>query len=160
MQSRQIEAFRAVMLTGAMTAAAETIHITQPAVSRLIRDLEAEIGIRLFERRGKLLAPTAEAKALFAEVERSFIGLAQIHAVADDIRLGRIGSLRPAMLPAMAAGFAPRFVAKFCRARPSLKVIIDGIPSPSVRDQVLAGEFRSGDQRVSVSADRSDGYST
>lgn len=143
-QTRQIEAFRAVMLTGAMTAAAETMHITQPAVSRLIRDLEAEIRIRLFERGGKLLVPTAEAKAFFAEVERSFIGLAQIHAIADDIRMGRVGSLRLAMLPAMAAGFAPRFVAKFCRARPSLSVVIDGMPSSSVRDQVLAGEFDLG----------------
>ena len=143
-QSRQIEAFRAVMLTGAMTAAAETMHITQPAVSRLIRDLEAEIRIRLFERGGKLLVPTAEAKALFAEVERSFIGLAQIHAIADDIRVGRVGSLRLAMLPAMAAGFAPRFVAKFCGTRPNLSVVIDGMPSASVRDQVLAGEFDLG----------------
>jgi len=47
-QSRQIEAFRAVMLTGAMTAAAAAIHVTQPAISRLVRDLEAELGLPCF----------------------------------------------------------------------------------------------------------------
>lgn len=49
---RQIEAFRAVLSTGTMTAAADLMGITQPAISRLIRDLEAEIGIALFERAG------------------------------------------------------------------------------------------------------------
>jgi hypothetical protein len=43
-QSRQIEAFRAVMLTGAMTNAAEMIQVSQPAVSRLVRDLEHQLG--------------------------------------------------------------------------------------------------------------------
>jgi DNA-binding transcriptional LysR family regulator len=143
-QSRQIEAFRAVMLTGAMTAAAETIHVTQPAVSRLIRDLEAELGLALFQRRGNRVLPTPEARALLIEVERSFVGLGQIRAFAGDIRSGRGGMLRIAVLPAMATGFAPRFVAKFCRERPNLKVSIYGLPSPAIRDRVTTGELDLG----------------
>jgi len=143
-QSRQIEAFRAVMLTGAMTAAAETIHVTQPAVSRLIRDLEAELGLALFQRRGNRVVPTAEAHALLVEVERSFVGLRQINAFAGDIRSGRGGTLRIAVLPAMAAGFAPRFIADFCRGRPNLKVSIYGLPSPTIRDRVTGGDLDLG----------------
>lgn len=143
-QSRQIEAFRAVMLTGSMTTAAEAIHVTQPAVSRLVRDLEYETGLALFHRRGNTVVPTAEAHALLAEVERSFIGLAQIRAFADDLRSGRGGSLRIAALPAMAAGFLPRFVANFCRGRPNLKVAINGLPSSVVRDSVAAGRVDIG----------------
>jgi DNA-binding transcriptional LysR family regulator len=143
-QGRQIEAFRAVMLRGTMTSAAGAIHVTQPAISRLIRDFEAEVGMRLFERRGKQLLPTAEAQALFIEVERAFIGLDRIQSVADDIRAGRASTLRLAVLPAMASGYAPRFVAKFCNERPNLKVIIDGISSPQVRERVLSGEYDVG----------------
>jgi DNA-binding transcriptional LysR family regulator len=88
-----------------MTAAAEAIHVTQPAVSRLIRDLEQELGLALFHRRGNALIPTTEANALLTEVERSFIGMAQIRAFADDLRSGRHASLRIGVLPAMAAGF-------------------------------------------------------
>jgi DNA-binding transcriptional LysR family regulator len=143
-QSRQIEAFRAVMLRGTMTSAAAEIHVTQPAISRLIRDLEAELGMRLFERRGKLLLPTAEAQALFIEVERAFTGLDRIRSLAEDIRAGRASTLRLAVLPAMAAGYAPRFVAKFCNERPNLKVTIDGLPSPNVRERVLSGEYDMG----------------
>ncbi len=140
-QSRQIEAFRAVMRTGGMTAAAEMIHVTQPAVSRLIRDLEREVGLILFHRRGNLVSPTAEAQALLAEVERLFIGLDQVQDFADDLRSGRGGSLRIAALPAMSTGFLPRFVAKFCRDRPQINVVLEGLSSPAIRDRVCAGQF-------------------
>jgi DNA-binding transcriptional LysR family regulator len=142
--SRQVEAFRAVMLTGAMTAAAEIIHVTQPAVSRLIRDLEAEIGLALFHRRGNLVVPTAQAQALLTEVERSFVGLNQIRAFADDLRTGQGGTLRVAALPAVAAGFLPRFIAKFSRERPRVSVLMDGLSSAAIRDGVVAGAFDLG----------------
>lgn len=143
-QSRQIEAFRAVMITGSMTSAAQTIHVTQPAISRLIRDLEAELSLTLFQRHGTSVTPTAEAESLLVEVERHFIGLGQIRSVADDIRTGRRASLRVAALPAMAAGFAPRFVAAFCRSRPNLKVSIEGLSSNAIRDGVAAGDYDVG----------------
>jgi DNA-binding transcriptional LysR family regulator len=141
---RQIEAFRAVMLTGAMTAAAEIIHVTQPAVSRLIRDLEAELELALFHRRGNLVVPTAQAQALLVEVERSFIGLSQIRAFAKDLRNGQGGSLKVAALPALANGFLPRFVAKFSRERPRLSIMLDGLPSQVIRDRVVSGQLDIG----------------
>jgi DNA-binding transcriptional LysR family regulator len=143
-QSRQLEAFRAVMLTGAMTTAGNMINVTQPAVSRLVRDLEIKLGFTLFHRRGNLVVPTAEAYALLEEVKRSYVGLDQIHDFARDLRAGRGGSLRVAALPAMAAGFIPRFVAAFCRARPQLKVSVDGLPSTMIREHVVAGRYEIG----------------
>ena len=143
-QGRQLEAFRAVMRTGAMTAAAESIHVTQPAVSRLVRDLERELGLTLFLRRGNLVLPTAEARAMLLEVDRLFTGVNQIRDYAQDLRTGRGGSLRIAALPAMATGFLPRFVATFCRDRPKLKIVVEGLSSPIIRDQLTAGLFDIG----------------
>ena len=51
MNYRQIEAFEAVMKTGSTTLAGKLLFITQPAVSRLIIELEAELGFKLFERK-------------------------------------------------------------------------------------------------------------
>ncbi|GAU81759.1 LysR family transcriptional regulator [Bosea sp. BIWAKO-01] len=49
LSSRQVEAFRPVMMTGRMTAAAEAFAVTQPTVSRLIHDFEMVLGTSLFE---------------------------------------------------------------------------------------------------------------
>ncbi|CAM3148072.1 regulatory helix-turn-helix protein, lysR family [Paracoccus aminovorans] len=60
---RQIEAFRAIIESGSVTAAAELLFLTQPSVSRLLADLEAELGFALFARIGRSLTPTPEADA-------------------------------------------------------------------------------------------------
>ncbi|WP_296571086.1 LysR family transcriptional regulator [Phreatobacter sp.] len=153
MFDRQLEAFRAVMMTGGMTAGAEVLHVTQPAVSRLIRDLEYNLKIRLFERRGNQLSPTPEAVALLAEVERSYLGLEHVKAFAADLRSARAGSLRVAALPALALGFLPFLMARFRATRPGLAVQIDGIPSHLVLDRVAGGQFDFG--FVAVPAERS-----
>ena len=59
MQLRQLDCFRALMITGTMTRAAEQLSISQPAVSNIIAALEHEIGFSLFTRRAGRLEPLA-----------------------------------------------------------------------------------------------------
>jgi len=68
-----------------MTAAAELMAITQPAVSRLIRDFEFATRLKLFDRRGNQLTPTREAVTLMHEVERAFIGLSRVKLTKVDL---------------------------------------------------------------------------
>ena len=100
---RQIEAFRAVFQTGSMTAAGALIGVTQPAISRLIRDLEGEIGWSLFDRSAGKLIPTPDAVALFREVQRSYHGLDRVADAAAQLGRRREGELR------IAASVAPSF---------------------------------------------------
>lgn len=138
--TRQVEAFRAVMLTGGMTTASELLGITQPAVSRLIRDLEASLGISLFERRGNQIAPTPDAVSIMAEVERSFVGLTRIADLAKAIRIHAAGSLRVAAMPALATSVLPRYVGRFLKPRPNVRMSVQGMPSHSVIEAVAAGQ--------------------
>src|SRR5258708_36032386 len=98
--SRQAEAFRAMMLTGSVTEAAALMAVTQPAVSRLLRDFQALLNMKLFEKRGTGLVPTAAASAPYTEVDGSFIGLEGINAGAEENRSRptrlRRGGCRPA----------------------------------------------------------------
>lgn len=142
--NRQIEAFRAVMVTGGMTAAAETLHITQPAVSRLIRDFELDLKLELFRRRGNQITPTPEAHALLEEVERRFLALERLRDFAEELSGARSGSLRVASLPAMALGFLPRQIARFVENRPNLSILLDGMPSHLVLERVAGGQFDIG----------------
>lgn len=131
---RQIEAFRAVMVTGSTTGAAVLMGVTQPAVSKLLREFQLQLKLKLFERRGTGIAPTAEAVTLFSEVERSFIGVERIAEAAREIRLRRAGVLRIAALPALANGFLPRFAGQFAASRPELDLELSGVISTLVVD--------------------------
>lgn len=136
---RQIEAFRAVIVTGGVTAAAEALNVSQPAVTRLIRDLQESLKLKLFAKSGARLLPTQAGMALYSEVERQFIGLERIQSVARHLREGRSGSLRIATLPALSLGFLPRVVAEFLRTRPDLDVALYGGTSTQVSDWVATG---------------------
>ncbi|MGA2083476.1 MAG: LysR substrate-binding domain-containing protein [Holophaga sp.] len=149
LNSRQVEAFRAVMVNGGMTAAADSLYITQPAVSRLIKDLEDDLGLCLFDRRGNMIVPTAEAHALLTEVERSFVGLEALRAYADNLRGARTGSLRIAAIAAMATKLLPRFLASFCRERPEVRILLSGHPSHRVVEGVAGGQFDLGVSSIS-----------
>jgi DNA-binding transcriptional LysR family regulator len=136
---RQIEAFRTVIVTGGITAAAQALNITQPAVTRLIQDLQYALGLPLFVKRGARLVPTNEALSLYREVERQFVGLERIENAARNLREGRAGSLRVAALPAFNVGFLPRVVGGYLKQKPDLEIAIYGSISSQVVDWVTSG---------------------
>jgi len=148
--SRQVEAFRAMMLTGSVTEAAKLMAVTQPAVSRLLRDFQALLKMELFERRGSGLVPTASATALYMEVERSFVGLERITAAAEEIRSRRTGTLRIAALPALSNGYLPRLAGGFLKERPNLNLSFFGVISPIVIDWVLNNQCDIGFAEVPI----------
>jgi DNA-binding transcriptional LysR family regulator len=128
--TRALQAFRQTMLGGSVTRAAAALGRTQPAVSRLLKELEADVGFSLFERvRGRLVA-TPEGRLFFEEVQRSFRGLERLGDVAAEIRQGRRGTLRVAAMPAAAASFLPAVLRRFADATPD--VALDLTVQPSV----------------------------
>jgi len=148
--SRQVEAFRAMMLTGSVTEAAKLMAVTQPAVSRLLRDFQALLKMELFEKRGTGLVPRAAATALYMEVERSFVGLERITAAAEEIRSRRTGTLRIAALPALSNGYLPRLSGRFLMERPNLNLSFFGVISPIVVDWVLNNQCDIGFAEVPI----------
>lgn len=141
---RQIEAFRAVMVTGGITSAAELLNISQPAVSRLISDLQHALKLTLFERRGPRIAPTSEAMSLYQVVDRAFVGLELIEQTARDLTARRSGTLRVASMPALGVGFLPRYVARFLAERPRVDIAVRGSTSPIILDWVATGQCELG----------------
>ncbi len=112
---RQIEAFRAAMLTGSITEGAELICLTQPAVSRLIADLESAVNLRLFERRGNRIVATTEGILLYQEVEKSFSGLDRIERAASDIGSNWRGTVRVIAMAGPAIHFLPQLISTVMR---------------------------------------------
>jgi DNA-binding transcriptional LysR family regulator len=144
MHYRQIETFRAVLLTGSASRAAELLDITQPAVSRAVAELERSVGFALFDRSGGRLAPTAEARLLFAEVDKAFIGLDKIRAEAARIRDFGAGAIRIASLSALANTLMPQAIQAFGKRHPGVPITLQIRASSVVRELVASGSFDLG----------------
>lgn len=141
---RQVEAFRAVFQTNSMTAAADLMGVTQPAISRLIRDLEAEIALRLFERRRGGLLATPEAVELYREVQRSFSGLERIAQAAAALRLKRTGVLDVASSGGPALHCLPAVIRRFSDTWPEIRLTLNVLQSADVRDLVARRQYDLG----------------
>ncbi|MHA7680395.1 LysR family transcriptional regulator [Cupriavidus sp. PET2-C1] len=107
MEIRQLEAFAAVMTSGSVTAAGRLLGRSQPAITRLIQELESEIGFALFARSGPRVSPTERGFLLYEDVEHALVGLQQIRARAAEIAREENRSLQIAATPALAAGLLP-----------------------------------------------------
>ncbi len=132
MTPRQIEAFREVVINGSLTAAALTLSISQPAVSRMIKDMTDEAGFTLFERHKGRMKPTRAALMLFQEVERSFVGLDQIRQAAVQIQQLESGRLRVAAMPVLGSCLLPEASDRFLAANPKVAFHIEVHSSPMI----------------------------
>ena len=138
---RQLEAFRAVMLGGSMTAGGAILHISQPAVTRLIRDLEAELGLTLFHRQGAHIRPSKEGQQLYREVERHFSGSERIRQAARAIRASDAGHLHIGAMPNLSTGCLPKAVRRFHDRHPNVMVSVHSDSSLNLLDMMLHGQL-------------------
>jgi DNA-binding transcriptional LysR family regulator len=140
---RQLEAFRAVVVGGSVSRAAERMAISQPAVSRLVADMEQAVGFQLFDRARRFqLSP--EGKLLYLEVERAFVGVEQIARRAEDIRYFRSGHLRIAASPALSLGLLPLVLKDFRASFPAVTISAQVRSSQSVAEWAASGQIDLG----------------
>lgn len=149
---KQIEAFRAVMLTGTMVRAADALYISQPAVSRLIADLERDLGYLLFNRTRGRLQPTEEGNALYAEVQRSFVGLAQVETAARALARDSSGVLRIAAMPSLTGEPLTRAIAVYARENPEVAFEIEVRPRRLVIESIANQQYDIGVTTLPVEA--------
>ncbi|MCA0205265.1 LysR substrate-binding domain-containing protein [Pararhodobacter sp.] len=122
---REIEIFAAVMLHGTTTKAADSLEITQPAVSKALIHIADKAGFKLFRKVRQRLVPTPEAHILYAEVEKVFESARLISRTAREIRELRTGRLEITSLPAFGTTLLPEIVARFSELHPTLSIGVD-----------------------------------
>ncbi len=104
---RQLRAFLAIVRCGSLGLAAKSLHITQPALSRVVRQLEEQLGVPLFERRTTGMELTAFGQALLPHAtvlnEEAAVAIEQINSLRGlghgTLRVGAIGSVAVSVLP-------------------------------------------------------------
>jgi DNA-binding transcriptional LysR family regulator len=141
---RQLRAFLAVAKLRHFRRAAESLHLTQPAVSRHIADLEAELDVRLFDRNTREVVPTEAGRYLQSAVERVLEELESVLAHVHSEGERRHGKVRVAAAPTLSAGLMPQCIAACARDYPELTVQLHDQVQTLVLDSVRGGEVDFG----------------
>jgi len=107
MRLRHIEVFHAIMQVGTISGAAQVLHISQPAVTKVLQHAELQLGMPLFERvRGKLV-PRPEAHRLFVETEKLNRDLQGIRRLAASLKVRAVETVRLVSTPTVAISVLP-----------------------------------------------------
>ena len=137
---KQLEVFHAVMQAGSVTGAARSLHVTQPAVSNVLKHAEQQLKFKLFERIGGRLHPTAEAAALLPDVSEIFGRIGTLNRVVQEMTDGRSGRLVIATSPTLVHAFLPKAIAKLRQRSPKVEVAIHSLPTPLAIERVARRE--------------------
>lgn len=140
---KALRGFHAIVETGSVTAAASILGMTQPAVSRLLAQLEETIGFELFYRDHGRLVPTQDGMLMFDEVELSLNTLERVNSVVRDICEYRCGHLKLVAPPSFSEAVLPDIVAAFCNRFPRVRLTLES-PTSEVAKALIASRAVDG----------------
>lgn len=149
MELRHLRYFVTVVEAGTVSGAAERLRLTQPALSRQIRDLEAELGIALFERVGRSLRLTGAGEDLMARARQVLNDADAFRDRARSLRRGDVGVLRVGATPQTLERLFPAVLARFRAVLPGVEVRLSENDSAA-----LLSLLRGGGLHLAVAAYR------
>jgi DNA-binding transcriptional LysR family regulator len=124
---RQLEALVAVLETGSITRGAARMHISQPAISRLISSLEADTGYPMFRRMGGRIVATAEATMLREEIQNALAAVDRVSRRALQIGNRAQAPLTVCAFPWFASTVLPQLLSRFHAEHPTIPIVLNGM---------------------------------
>jgi LysR family carnitine catabolism transcriptional activator len=142
--TRQLQAFLTVARLASFTRAAEEIFVTQAGLSLMLKDLETQVGARLFDRTTRSVHPTAAGEALLpvvrnmlAEWQRATSNIGRLSAEAEQ-------EVTLAATPLIAASVLPRWLEEFQKEHPGVRVQVSDLDRRQILLGIEAGEIDVG----------------
>jgi LysR family carnitine catabolism transcriptional activator len=141
---RQLRAFVAVYHAGQVSAAAEQLALTQPAVTVLLRELEDKLGVKLFDRSTRALRRTEAAVEALGYAERALAELEALGTSMAELAGARRGRVRIAATSTVAQTLLPGVLRSFLASHPEVKVEIEDLAPSEFVETLLAGRVDFG----------------
>ncbi|UIP57558.1 LysR substrate-binding domain-containing protein [Agromyces marinus] len=138
---RHLVLLTAIADEGTLVRAAESLHITQPVVTRALREVEDLLGVQLFERMPRGVTPTEYGRAF---IERARSVLAELRAADEEVRLLQTGRLGTVTVGTHLAGsnlLLPRAIAALKAEHPRLTVVVREATPDTLQQLLLAGDL-------------------
>jgi DNA-binding transcriptional LysR family regulator len=136
---RQIEVVRAVMVAGSIAGAARLLGVAQPGVSRTMKHIEDQLGIKLFVRKGGRYVPSPEAVNVFGQLQEVHKKIEDLQFTIRQLERGRGVELSFGSVPSIANVMVPRAIADISRRYPDLRLDIDILKIEDAIDYLMLG---------------------
>jgi DNA-binding transcriptional LysR family regulator len=144
MRIRHIEIFYAVMQSGTVKGAADMLHITQPAATRLLQQAERHVGVPLFRRTHGRLLPSEEANQLFPEVEQLYLRLDAVRRFAGNLGRGSSSLVRVLCAPGLALEALPPALKKWRAHHAEVRLSLRTLHSKQIAEALALREAEVG----------------
>lgn len=137
---RQMEAFLAVANLRSFTAAGKSLHITQSATSALVKELEEQTGLCLFDRTSRFVALSPDGQNFFPIVQKAFQECMLAENLAQAMKKQRSAFVRVVGAPLIACTLLPLIIADFAHFAPEIHVQIVDQPMSLLQQSVAKGD--------------------
>jgi DNA-binding transcriptional LysR family regulator len=137
MDVRQLKVLLAVIETGSLGKAADRLHLTQPAVTKIIQRLEEELGVALFTRGARGMSPTKYADALFLHAQNATASLTQAAKDIEVLKNGSESTVSVASSPVIGGEILPQAIKYLADRRPNINIKVALEPAESLHDLIL-----------------------
>lgn len=138
--TRQLQAFLAVARLQSVTRAAEQIHLSQAGLSLLLRDMETQLGVRLFDRTTRSVTLTEGGRQLQPVAERMLREWSDIAGRLDKLSVDVARSLTVAATPLVCSSVMPVVLKNLQAAQPGIHVQVRDVERSQIEALVLSGE--------------------
>jgi DNA-binding transcriptional LysR family regulator len=141
---RQLQTFISIVKLGSFTRAARLLHLSQPALTKQIRQLEETLGVRLLDRNTKSVAVTRIGKELVPVVEQLLREISAVVINTKELAAKSRGAIRIAALPSVSSTIIPKAIARFKETYPGISVILKDVLAQRLVTMVKAEEVDFG----------------
>ena len=140
MDLRHLLTFRAVLREGSFLKAARALRLAQPTVTLHIQELEEDVGLQLFDRRGRSRPPTAAGEELARRALPILDAVESLERAMAELRDGRSGLIHIASIEPTASRRITPLLGRLRRERPALRVRLEVSGTAGVSRSVARGE--------------------
>lgn len=141
MELRQLNHFLAIAKHGSLGRAAEAVAISEPGLSKSLAKLEAELGVRLFDRETKGVSLTIYGQSLLPRAEAIIGEVETIRREIEEVQSGRRGTVRIGMRPSFGAVFLPHALAEIMKTRKDLRTVLREGSITAMTEELKRGEL-------------------
>ena len=144
MDIRHLEYFSEVAKHLSFTNAASALHVSQPSISKAIKNLEVELGVPLFYRSSKQLELTDAGKAVLVNAKNVLEAFHNLTSELQDIMELKKGEIRIGIPPIIGAAFFSKLISQFKEVYPSIQIMLTEVGTKKIKQGVEEGSLDIG----------------